>query len=282
MRKWMGRHIMNSAITEMDMPAWLSRQTAETMATEPLPLEEILTDSLYYAGAGYDGAPVEHLLGNVHSFVYTDYLARKTEVLSQLHSRRDGFRGYRIVGLRELELDAVFPQGIYGPAELDYRLWINEHDSPGRFMRNAPKPFALWVVLESDGADDLFVEPFRFSLLHVCFESVAAYAGLYLRNGIVPKIIYLINHGYGANWTDFEDPEKVYTRTVASHPRGLPEYLVARRNRETCDCDTLEEARNHWESLYPGTPLAAVGHEREFLIWRSTKRAVRKRLQFQI
>jgi len=32
------------------------RQTAKTMQDEPFPLLEILKDSLYYAGAGMDGA----------------------------------------------------------------------------------------------------------------------------------------------------------------------------------------------------------------------------------
>jgi len=262
------RNDMNQAIPVMEMPVWLTRQTAETMVNEPLPLEELLENSLYYAGAGFDGTPVECFAGNVFSFVYTDYLAKKRDVLAQLRSRRDGFRGYRLVGIRELELEEVFPRGVYGPAELDYRFWTNERQSPGSFMERAPRPFALWAVFERESAEANGDSPARFSLLHVCYESVAAYAGLYVRHGIVPKIIYLINHGFGANWTDFEDPERIYARTVACHPLGLPSWLVARSNRKTCDCTNREDARNYWEPFYPGAPDADAGNGRGFMVWR--------------
>ena len=61
---------MIEQITVMEMPTWLMNVSPNTINQNPLPLTEILQDSLYYTGAGTDGKSVKWLAGNVYSFVY--------------------------------------------------------------------------------------------------------------------------------------------------------------------------------------------------------------------
>lgn len=259
---------MNQLIERLPAPEWLMRQTAVSIQDEPFPRLEVLKDSLYYAGAGTDGSPVKYFGGNVYSFVYSDYLVHKETLLSRLLSDRTGFLGFHIVGIRELALDEVVPDGWYRAGDLDYRLWSYERGNPGEFLRHdAPQPYAIWAVFERDAGRDPLNRPERFSLLHVCFESIAVYSALYLQSGILPRILYLINHGFGANWTDFEDGKRLYAQTVASHPQGLPLYLAGRSFRQATIQQTTESRRSFWSRLYPGEPLGEVWPD-GFLLWK--------------
>ena len=69
---------MITQIASVETPAWLASVNASTIGTNPFPLKEILTDSLYYPSSGFDGYPVRFLAGNFLSFTgfganWTDY-----------------------------------------------------------------------------------------------------------------------------------------------------------------------------------------------------------------
>ncbi len=71
--------------------------------------------------------------------------------------------------------------------------------------------------------------PDRFSLLYICADGVAVFRSLYIQNAIVPKAIAIIQpgHGFGGNWTNFEDHEKVLGRSVLNdNLGGGPEFLL--------------------------------------------------------
>ncbi len=52
-----------------DIPKWLENLND---TSGPIPLAEILTDSVYYPCSGFDGNPVQVLAHSFHSFVYAD------------------------------------------------------------------------------------------------------------------------------------------------------------------------------------------------------------------
>ena len=54
-------------------PNWLKTLTVESMANDDFPLNDILTDSLYYPSSGFDRTPVRRLAGNIYSFIHVDY-----------------------------------------------------------------------------------------------------------------------------------------------------------------------------------------------------------------
>lgn len=269
-RRW--RLPVLTAIERPAMPDWLQRLTAESMRTCTFPLQDVLHDSLYYAGAGCDGRPVKYFGGNVHSFVYSDYLYAKASMLDALHSPETRFLGYRILGIREVPLRDVFPGGWFRPEDMDPCLTSNERLHSGAYMNgDSPDPYAVWVVFERDAGRPARPGPFRFSLLHVCVESVAAYAGLYRQNGIVPRMLFLLNHGFGGNWTNFEKQSMVFARTVASHPDGLPLYLAGRVKRAVYSGQGTASVQSCWPDLYPGMPLCEAWPE-GFHVWKRTRR----------
>lgn len=259
---------MQTAIERLAMPEWLRHLTAESMQDGAFPLRDILSDSLYYAGAGCDGNPVKFFGGNVYSFVYTDYLVRKSVLLANLGTPGKSFLGFKMIGIREVSPREIKPHGWFRAEELDSRLLLNERQHPGVYLDDqSPLPYAVWAVFEREAGRDAASRPQRFSLLHVCAESVAAYSALYSQNGIVPRMLYLINHGFGGNWTNFENGSLIYARTVASHPRGVPLYLAGRSDRASLDGQGPSSARSFWPQIYPGAPLCEAWAG-GFLVWK--------------
>ena len=48
---------MNENLPLLAYPNWLKTLTAESMAKDDFPLNDILTDSLYYPSSAFDGDP---------------------------------------------------------------------------------------------------------------------------------------------------------------------------------------------------------------------------------
>jgi len=244
---------MIEQIPRMMLPDWLMSLTAESMIAIPLPLHDILQDSLYYPGAGTDGKPVRWLAGNVYSFVYTDYMVSRSRFLKALNDEQTGFRGYRVLGSRDINEKELTPKG-----------WLPM--PPGPFDGNPnvgrehfAQPFAIWVIMERSHDYPSEHGPERFSLLYLCGEGVASYQALYTGNRIKPKILFLIQHGFGGNWTNFEDPDGIFARSVAANPVGFPDWLVGRCRRES--------ALSYWEKYYPGPYIHYLDGGHGFAVW---------------
>ena len=185
------------------------------------PLRQLLENSLYYPACDVDGEVIRYC--NRHfaqmricSFVYADYGTGE----DRMNEHLDGFLGYHILATRELSPEdvgasqkLVKPEGISMEDYLQYQdVW--------------QRPFARWAVFERDEERDDSHGPERFSLLYLGAEGVAAYAGLYLAQGIVPKGIAIIQpgHSFGLNWTNFRDWNCPLARTVRMG-KSLPEYF---------------------------------------------------------
>jgi len=215
---------MIEQIPYLDPPEWLMTLTVETMKNDPFPLSEVLQGSLYYPGAGTDGKPVEWLAGNAYSFVYTDYMVDRTRFLNELNvnDEHSGFTGYRILGQRDMTMQELIPNG-WTPIPPGSR-----DENPNMWSEHFAQPFGIWAVLERLPEYTVEHGPERFSLLYLCGEGVASYQALYNSNRFKPKILFLIEHGFGGNWTNFEDPEGIFARSVAANPAGMPDWLVKR------------------------------------------------------
>ena len=70
--------------------------------------------------------------------------------------------------------------------------------------------------------------PTRFSLLYLCADGVAAFQALYIANSATPKAIAVIQpgHGFGGNWTDYTNPDRLFAKSVFQNPNGQPELLL--------------------------------------------------------
>lgn len=209
---------MATRLPRVKSPAWLAKLTADSMKNGPFPLDRILRGSLYYPASGFDDDPVRYLSGSVRSFVYADYGRERDEFMSALDGPE--FQGYEILAIREIDGAELAPQG-----------W---HRPPGAAWDGEPNPcdvkppFFIWVVME--GPDDFSANhgPRRLSLLYLCIDGVEAFQTLYVERGLAPKAIAIIQPGYGfgGNYTDFRDPERMLGRAVLGNPAGAPQFLL--------------------------------------------------------
>ncbi len=201
-------------------PEWLRFASESILAKEAFPLYDVLRDSLYYPASAFDGDPVAYLGGNILSFIYVDYGYVRDELYAQLTT--PGFLGYEIVAQRDVKEDELTPTGWRPtpPLRADgnpstYKSWIKE-------------PFGHWVIFQRLPQRPESHGPLRFSLLYLCADGVAAFQALFVGNSAVPKAVAVIQpgHGFGLNWTNFEDHSKIFARSVLDNPSGQPELLL--------------------------------------------------------
>ena len=221
----------------IDVPEWLSELSPDSMRSEsPFPLRKLLQDSLYYPASGFDGKPVKYLAGNILSFVYVDYGYSRGELINAL--KNPGFRGYDLVAKRSVTEPELTPRS-WRPTPPDpsdgnpacHRDWIKD-------------PFCEWLVFERRKDVPVTHGPRRFSLVYLCADGVAAFQALYVANSIAPKAVAVIQpgHGFGMNYTNFEDPNKIFARSILGNPNGQPELLL---------CGGWGEPDNYREPCWP-------------------------------
>lgn len=199
-------------------PSWL----AEIENQDIFPLRLLLKDSLYYPASACDGDPVRLLGGFIHSFVYVEYVMNKTEVMADMQGERHGFRGYRLSMSREVEQSELTPHGWQAtPLRPD-------DGNPIAFQSLMPSPFAIWAIFDRLPDFDDTHGPARFSLLHICGDGAATFEALYNTQQIQPDVLAIIRPGtgYGVNWTDFRDAQKVLGRLAFNNRGGKPRYLL--------------------------------------------------------
>ena len=203
-------------IAPESMPAWLAT------ATEPLgclPIREVLTASVYYPACGFDGDLVKYLAGNFHSFVYVDYGVGREAVINNIQ----GFRGYRVAARRDVTERELTPDG-WTP-----QLLRQSDGNPHARSDWVRPPFGVWCIQERTDEYGPEHGPERFSLLYIGGDGIATFQALYHGNGVAPAAVAVIQPGtgFGGNWTDFEDPGRVFARSVLGNPAGVPEYLLS-------------------------------------------------------
>jgi hypothetical protein len=210
---------MIDSLPEKKVPDWLANFDAENQSS-PFPLEEILSDSLYYPSSGLDGDPVKYLSGNIHSFIYVDYGIGSDKLEAELNN--PGFNGYQKILSRSITEKELTPKG-WQPSP------PSRHDgNPDRYRNYMKKPFATWSVFQRDDGLGSKHGAERFSLLYLCADGVAAFQALYLSNQCFPLGIAIIQPGtgFGINWTDFTDPTKSLATTLFNNPAGQPKILL--------------------------------------------------------
>lgn len=208
-------------LPEMYAPRWLTTMTGADVVNGTFPLHELLQDSLYYPSSGFDGGPVKHLAGNFLSFIYVDYGHSHDEFVNAL--RMPGFSGYDIVATRSVTEQELTPKG-WRPTTLPTRV----DGDPSRYRDWIKNPFCSWSLFQRRENISARHGPFRFSLLYLCADGVAAFQALYVSNSTFPKAVAVIQpgHGFGGNWTDYTNPDHIFARSVLGNPNGRPEILL--------------------------------------------------------
>ena len=191
--------------------------------------------------------------------MYTDYRVSRGRFLSELTDARRGFRGYRVMARRDLAMSELIPNGwtpmLPKPGDGDSHAW-REH---------LARPFGVWTVMERFANFSVEHGPERFCPLYMCSEGTAAYQALYNSNRVKPKVLFLIQHGFGGNWTNFENPQLILARSVRSNPAGMPDYLVGRyaaRDQGSIQGDS------YWPMDYPRPTLVYQYGGYGFGVWQ--------------
>ena len=201
----------------IEVPSWLTDLTPSAVMHAPLPLHELLRESLYYPSCGFDGDPIKHFGGNVLSFIYVDYGHTRDTLMSFL-----SFTGYDLFAHRFVAENEIAANG-GRPLELR-----RGDGDPFRHNDYVKEPFCVWSIFQRRGEFPVTHGPVRFSLLFICADGVDTFQALYVANAVAPKVVTVIQpgHAFGHNWTDFTDPEQVFARVVLGNPAGQPEMLV--------------------------------------------------------
>ena len=210
---------MIESLPEKNMPEWIKSDFSENPVSQ-IPLKEILSGSLYYPSSGFDGDPIKYLSGKFYSFIFVDYGIDRNELDEEIRNR--GFNGYHIVMSRDITEKQLTPNG-WEPTS------PSRHDGdPSKYRDWIKKPFAKWLVFQRNNGLSSEHGAEKFSLLYLCLDGVAAFQALYISNNCFPLGIAIIQpgHGFGGNWTNFEDPEGILARTVIANPAGKPKILL--------------------------------------------------------
>lgn len=210
---------MIPGIERRNTPEWLMNLSD----LETLPIQYLLKESLFYPSSGRDGDPVRYLGGFVHSFIYVDYGLDRSAIWESLHDDRHGFKGYSLLGCRYVAESELSVSGMrLTPAEL------TREENPLRHPKNTKQPFAIWTVQERSRNYGEEHGPERFSLLYICADGAAAFRALYYGNQCTPEVIAIVQsgEGWGGNWTDFRDPNRILGRLVLGNPYGRPSCLL--------------------------------------------------------
>lgn len=208
-----------SSLREVPRPEWLSERSLDG----PLPVDDLLVDSVYYPGSGTDGDPILYLATYFWSFVYADYGYTPASVREAL--RAGAFGDYRLLGHRavtEEELPLIRWNSETG-GRLAYGVPVENNAPP--FFRRGECPFAEWALLE-----DRRTRPARvISLLFIGADGVTLFDKLYADRDIAPACICVIQAPPamgGFNWTNFEDENGELMQSLRRVSSGLPRFLL--------------------------------------------------------
>ena len=198
-----------------DMPAWL---VAAPECLGELPLNDVLSNSVFYPACGVDGDPVKYLGGNFHSFVYADYGVGQAGLKIEANT----FRGYCVLASRPVSERELTPNG-----------WTPRLPS-GYVSLNTPPPsvkmpFAEWIIYERQALFPATHGPERFSLLYIGGDGVATFQALYHSNNATPAVTAVIQPGagWGGNWTNFDNRDEILAWSVLdAFPDCRPKWLL--------------------------------------------------------
>ncbi len=205
----------------------LNGLTPKQILDGPVPLDDLLKNSVFYPASRTDGRPIAlcntvwRRLG-VNSFVYCDFDLSEREFLVDTRT----MHGYHVLAHRHLDPSEYIPEG--------WKLEMAPERSDGRrggywdtFLGNGgPERCACWVVFERDADMSPVHGPERLSVLFVCGEGLATFQQLYCSRGIAPKMLCFIQcWGFAGNWTNFSGCGAPFHRTLVKYKECTPEWL---------------------------------------------------------
>lgn len=197
-------------------------------------IEKYLREAVFYPCAGLDGTPVRFLGHRFQRYIYADY--HVTRESFERACELNGFLGYRVSSIRELDVQSVFQaswkelagtySSIFKQLHFD---WTNPFILHAKFERLADFP-------DKHG-------PSWFELIFVCCEAITTFHSLFSKRGITPKCLVYIRPGtaFGGNFSAYSE---VLERVMRANTAGMPEFVLydgSCGNAKRGDCLALLE-----------------------------------------
>lgn len=210
------RILKSDQLPEVLRPAWLT----EGALDGPIPIQDLLSGSVFYPASGLDSDPMRHLGHHFWSFLYADYGFTPESIQSVFGA--DQFAGYKLLGRRCVTEDEI-PLARWNSESAGYLEGGNNREARER----ATPPFAEWAFLERDYGPDKPRE--LMSFLFVGADAVTLFKKLYIETGATPDCIAIIQPGDGMgdqNWTNFKDPNAFLAQAMLMNSAGKPSFLL--------------------------------------------------------
>lgn len=217
---------------------WLDTITRENFHLS-FHLQNILTDSVFYPGSGYDGRDLTDLSPHSRSFVHVDYTVLKEDLEHALLQDMDK-AGFQRVGLKYLQPGDLYPGPVVPPYPFPMPQWRRQALYMVTKMAEGLIPYAIWAVFEPKPG---LLDPRKrtFSILHIGWEACSIFQALYSYNRINPLGIAICFEGAGSrmNWTRFSDSNSPFYQLIEANVRehGLryPRYLLTHHQDKVAD-----------------------------------------------
>ena len=209
----------------------LNDLTPNRITCGPVPMDDLLKDSLYYPACRTDGRPIRlcntlwRNLG-INSFVYCDFDVSEAEFLRDTRT----VLGYHVLGHRSLSREEYIPADwhleMVSPEARPEPMASPHYWDSFLGTKDGPAHFAHWVVFERNADRGEEHGPERFSLLFVCGEGLATFQQLYCSRGLAPKMLCFIQcWGFAGNWTNFTGVGAPFHKTLRKYRECVPEWL---------------------------------------------------------
>jgi hypothetical protein len=219
-------------------PKWLN----EIQSLDTIPINDLLTDSLYYPASYYDWQPIQAFAGFSYSFIYVDPGIEVDDI-----PEIDGYQQLfsRSVRAKEFCTNSYSP---IQPTESDGSLRILHNQFPSPFG-NLENIVGTWSVYERTPTSN-WGNPERISVLMLSAEGIEAYQILYYLNKVKPALIFMMACVCG-NWTKFEKRGGYFNQVVMSNPAGQPDFLVSQdRGRQIWDGYSRRIESKRWIPIW--------------------------------
>lgn len=211
----------------MNQELTLDSLSKEQIINEPLPLDLLLQNSVYYPACDLDGGVIKYCNTRarnwrIQSFVYCDYMMEEDIEVESIHKH---IRGYSVFAHRKVTERELNPTG-KSLGRAPFRITKSEMEEMIHWS-SKHEPFCHWFVLERKEGWGESHGPRRFSLLYLCSEGVATYMQLYNTNFSAPTAVAIIQpgHAFGCNWTNFTLENAPLCCVMRMNPAGMPRII---------------------------------------------------------
>lgn len=213
---------MIEQLGELATSHWLEKLSPQAIASEPLPMLDILKNCCYAPACGFDFNVIDIAVGNVSSFVFIDKDYQSEEVIAHLQSELSA--RFKVVGTRLIETPSELTQD-RKPAPLT-AMQKKRIPKEALIQDSQIKRFSFWAVLEyTEGQVSQ-----RISLLIISADAVASYHYLFGAYGVAPALVSITQSPTAqANnvWNQFFNEDGIFAEFVLRAPfKEFPQYFM--------------------------------------------------------